>query len=123
MVSVVAFGKRSGERCNSFPMPWVRNVQETTGEVQDHPLAGGRHKTAADLQSFVEIADFDSQRLREAVQPAGGHTVDALLVLVRLLVGDADQLGHLLLGQAEHDPTLAHPGPDVAVDMLCPGST
>jgi hypothetical protein len=49
MASIVALGKRSGERCNSVPMPWVRNVQEITGEVQEHPLAGGRYKTATDL--------------------------------------------------------------------------
>jgi hypothetical protein len=49
MASVVAFGKRSGKRCNSFPMPRVRNVQEITGEFQEHPLAGGRHQTATDL--------------------------------------------------------------------------
>ena len=40
------------------------------------------------------------------------------LVLVRLLIGDPDQLSHLLLGQAQHDPSLAHPSPDVAVDIL-----
>jgi hypothetical protein len=49
MASVVAFGKRSGERCNSFPMPRVGNVQDITDEVQEHPLAGGRHNTAAEL--------------------------------------------------------------------------
>ena len=38
-------------------------------------------------------------------------TVDALLVLVRLLIGDADQLSHLLLGQAQHDPALADRAP------------
>jgi hypothetical protein len=27
-----------------------------------------------------------------------------------------------VLGQAEHDPALAHAGPDVAVDILYPGS-
>ena len=74
------------------------------------------------LYSLVEIADFDSQRSGNPVQPAGGHTIDALLVLVRLLVGDADQLGHLLLGQAEQDPALADPSADVAVDILWPGS-
>jgi hypothetical protein len=47
VVLVLALGKRSGERCNSFPMAWVRNVQETTGEVQEHTLAGRRHKTPA----------------------------------------------------------------------------
>ena len=56
------------------------------------------------------------------VQAAGGDAVDALLVLVRLLVGDPDQLGHLLLGQAQHDAPLAHPDPDVAIDVLGTGT-
>ena len=51
------------------------------------------------------------------------HPIDALLVLVRLLVGDSDQLRHLLLRQAKHGPALTHPSPDVAVDILWPGST
>jgi hypothetical protein len=41
---------------------------------------------------------------------------------VRLLIGDADQLGHLLLGQAEHNPALAHPSANMAVDILWPRS-
>jgi hypothetical protein len=41
---------------------------------------------------------------------------------VRLLVGDADQLGHLLLRQTKHDPALADPSADVAVDILWPSS-
>jgi hypothetical protein len=49
MASVVAFGKRSGERCNGFPMLRVRNVKEIAGEVEEQPLAGRRHKTPADL--------------------------------------------------------------------------
>jgi hypothetical protein len=49
LASVVALDKRSGERCHGFPMPWVRNVQKITGEIQEHPPTGGRHKTAADL--------------------------------------------------------------------------
>ena len=69
---------------------------------------------------FVEIADLDAERLGDGEQPAGGDPVDALLVLVGLLVGDPDQLGHLLLGQAQHDPPLAHPRPDMTVDVLRP---
>src|SRR5213082_1907892 len=37
---------------------------------------------------------------------------------MRLLIGDADQVGELLLGQAQHDPALAHPGADVVIDIL-----
>ena len=32
LASVVALGKRSDKCCHSFPMAWVRNVQEITGE-------------------------------------------------------------------------------------------
>ena len=46
VVPVLALGERSGELCNSFPMLWVRNVQEIAGEVQEHPLAGGRYEAA-----------------------------------------------------------------------------
>jgi hypothetical protein len=49
VIPVLALGKRSGERCNCFPAAWIRNVQEITGEVQEHPPAGGRHKAPAGL--------------------------------------------------------------------------
>ena len=49
LASVVALCKRSDKCCHSFPMPWVRNVQEITGEVQEHPLAGGQRQAATDL--------------------------------------------------------------------------
>jgi hypothetical protein len=44
--------------------------------------------------------------------------IDPLPVLVRLLIGDPDQLGHLVLGQPEHDPSLAHAGADMPVGIL-----
>ena len=39
---------------------------------------------------------------------------------MRLLIGDPDQVGELLLGEAEHDTTLAYPRTDVTVDILGP---
>jgi hypothetical protein len=41
---------------------------------------------------------------------------------VGLLIGDADQIGHLLLRQAEHDPALADPTADMTVEILWPRS-
>jgi hypothetical protein len=35
---------------------------------------------------------------------------------VRLLVGNADHLGELLLGQAQHDASFADPRADIIVD-------
>ena len=39
---------------------------------------------------------------------------------MRLLIGDPDQIGELLLGQPQHDPPLADPRADMAVDILGP---
>jgi hypothetical protein len=62
-------------------MLWVRNAHEITGEVQEHPLAGGRPNAPAALHSLVEIAGIDSQNSGNFIQPASGHTIDPLLVL------------------------------------------
>src|SRR5260221_11678453 len=35
-----------------------------------------------------------------------------------LLIGDANQLGELLLGQPQHDRALAYPRADMAIDVL-----
>ncbi|MCC2654273.1 MAG: hypothetical protein K0Q60_4439, partial [Microvirga sp.] len=67
----VVLGERSGEPCHSLPMLWVCNVQEITGEVQDHPLAGGRHQAPAALYSLVEIASYD-RKLGTGWQMKGG---------------------------------------------------
>ena len=56
---------------------------------------------------------FRLPALRQYCTAGGGHTVDALLVLVRLLIRDADQLGHLLLGRqraTEECISLPQPG-------------
>src|SRR5262249_46508054 len=58
------------------------------------------------------------QNLGNFVEPSGGDAIDPTLVFVRLLIGDADQVRQLLLSQAQHDTTLAHPRTDVAVDIL-----
>jgi hypothetical protein len=41
-----------------------------------------------------------------------------VFILVCLLIGDADQLCELLLGETEHDPPLADAGPDMPIDIL-----
>jgi hypothetical protein len=41
---------------------------------------------------------------------------------VRLLVGDPDQVRHLLLGQPQHDAPLAHPRTHDPVDVLGPSA-
>ena len=94
---------------------------EVARELEQHALLRhqllGARGAAARLDVLEEVADLDPQRARDLVEPAGRDAVDAGLVLVRLLIGDADQLGHLLLGQAEHDPALADAQADVVVDV------
>ena len=72
---------------------------------------------------LLRLADtclIHAQRLGDLVQPARRDPVDAGLVLVRLLVGDPDQLGHLLLRQAQHDAPFPHARADVPVNVLRP---
>jgi hypothetical protein len=95
---------------------------EIAGEFQEHALlrhqllrAGGTTRGRLDI--LEEITDVDSQRTSDLVEAPRRDTVDSGLVLVGLLIGDSDQLGHLLLGQAEHDPSLADTQADVAVDI------
>ena len=54
------------------------------------------------------------------MQPVGGHAFDALLALVRLMIGDprSNRPTAAEPGQAEHDPALAHASPDAAVDIF-----
>jgi hypothetical protein len=56
------------------------------------------------------------------VQAAGRDPVDAFLVLVSLLVGDADQLSHLLLGQTKKNAPVTHACAHMPVDVLRPRS-
>src|SRR5207244_2360808 len=49
-------------------------------------------------------------------QPAGGNTIDAALILMGLLIGHADHLGELLLGQPQHDAAFANSPADMIVD-------
>jgi hypothetical protein len=109
-------------RDDCLPMFSERNIHVVAGEIQKHQLLGRRHEAAFRLQPLKKVSDLDPEPLGDAIQPAGGHTVETLFVLVGLLIGHPDQLSHLLLGQAQHDAALAHPSPDVAVDILCPTS-
>src|SRR6185437_5793297 len=51
-------------------------------------------------------------------QPPGRDAVDAALIFMRLLVGDADEVSKLLLGEAEHDPTFTDARADMTIDVL-----
>ena len=92
--------------------PEINDLGDELDEQATHVLDPGPRRV-----SGVAVRG-DAERLRDIVQAAGSDAIDALLVFVGLLIGDADQLGHLLLGEPEHDPALAHAGADMAVDVL-----
>src|SRR4051812_30154434 len=88
-------------------------------EFQEQPLLrGGLERIRFRTDAVIKVADLDAECIGKGVEPAAGDPVDALLVLVGLLVGHADQLGQTLLGQAQHDPALAQLGADMAVGLL-----
>src|ERR1700739_2305587 len=52
--------------------------------------------------TLVKVGDRRAQSSRDFEQSSGGDAIDATLVLVSLLIGYADHLGKLLLGQRGH---------------------
>jgi hypothetical protein len=96
-------------------MPLVSDLGEIAGDLEQHALVWGDLPGTFLSDSFVEIADRRAQCPSDLEQPSSGHPIDPALVLVRLLVGNADHLGELLC-QAPHDAALTDPGPDVIVD-------
>jgi hypothetical protein len=52
------------------------------------------------------------------LQPTGAHPIDALLVFLHLLKGQAEPNGQLLLAHAEHDAPHAKSAADVLVDEV-----
>src|SRR3954451_19143942 len=115
-------GERPDQPGQRLLVPPARQVDEVARELEHHPLPRrlGRPRRP---QALEEVARLDAERPGDAVEQPGREAVDAPLVLVGLLVGGADPLGELLLGEAERDAALAHLGPDVAVGVLGPRST
>ena len=112
------------ELAQRFLVALVRDLGEVARQFEAHALARADGARILPFQPIEEIPDRHAQNLRDLIEPTGRNTVDAAFVFVRLLIGHPDQVGQLLLGQAKHDPPLAHPPADMAVDVLrAPGGT
>src|SRR5258708_19530643 len=94
----------------------VADFAEVARELQHHPLAriGGR-RCRLSVQPFVEIADRDAEHAGDLEETAGGYAIDATLVFMRLLIGDADEIGYLLLRQPHHDASPPDPAPSLLI--------
>ena len=115
---VVHVGERAGEAAEGFLVLAARQRDEVARQLQQHALLPCGLEILVAAHALVKEGHVDAQGMRNDIEAAGGDPVDALLVFVRLLVGDADQLRHLLLRKAEHDPPFAHPCADVPIDIL-----
>jgi hypothetical protein len=99
-------------------VPFVRNLGEVAGELKAHTFTRTDPALASLFEAVEKIADGNPEHLGHFKQAPSGDTVDATLVFVRLLVGDANQIGKLLLRQTEHNTSLANARPDMAIDIL-----
>ena len=76
----------------------IWDLGEILREFQAHPLARALNAALRLIQTLEEAANRDAQCLGDLEQASRGYSVDAAFVLVRLLIGDSDQVGELLLG-------------------------
>ncbi len=101
-----------------FLVAAARHRDEVARQLDRHVLPRGRLEALLAIEALEEVADIDAEHLGDGEQPAGGDAVDALLVLVDLLGGDAYLLGHPLLGDVPHDPQLAHASCHMQIDFV-----
>lgn len=116
--AIFRVGESPGEGTNRLLVLAGRNADEIARKFEQHALLRRCLERIIAVQTIEKVTDIDAEGLRNMIEPAGGYPVDAFFVLVSLLVGDADQLSHLLLRQTKHDPTLAHSGSDVTINIL-----
>src|SRR6267143_3753132 len=94
----------------------VPDLGEVAGDLEQHALVR-RNLTRTFLSdAFVEISDRRTQRAGDFEQPSGRDTIYPALVFVRLLISDANHLGQLLLGQAQHNAALTNSRSDMIID-------
>jgi hypothetical protein len=108
--------ERSSELAYRLLMLLVSDLAEIAGDLEQHALVWRDLPRTFLPNPFIEIADRRAQCPGDLEQPSGRDPIDPALVFVRLLVGDTDHLGELLLGQAQHDAALTNPRPDMIVD-------
>ena len=109
-------GECSRQRSQCLLVAFVCDVGEAARDLQHQALTLGNGTHGLLAKAFVEIVDRDGEHTCDLEEPPGRHAVYAALVLVHLLISDADEFGELLLGQSQHDPPFTDTGTDVIVD-------
>ena len=109
-------GERSRQRIQCFLVALVCDVSEVASNFQPQPFTLGNRAHTFLANAFVEMADRDAEHACNLEKPPSRHAVYAALVLMHLLISDADLLGKLRLGQSQHDPPLTDMSADMIVD-------
>ncbi len=87
-----------GQLAQGFLVTFVDDIGKVAGQLQTHALACREVAVALAFQAFEEMADGNPQYLSNFMESPGRDPVDPSFVLVGLLISDADQISHLLLG-------------------------
>src|SRR5258707_1009473 len=99
-------------------MALIGDLGKIPRQLEAHPLARADGTGAVALQPIKKIADLNAENLGDFIESTGRNAVNAAFVFMRLLIGDTDQIGKLLLSQTEHDAALAYAGADMAIHIL-----
>jgi len=110
-------GKGTCHLAQCFLMLLVLDACEVTRKFKAHALTRIKLGFLVAFQTFIEIAHRNAQNLGDLVKATCRDAVNAALVFVSLLVGDANQIGHLLLGKAQHDATFADALTNITVSV------
>src|SRR3954465_10418336 len=106
----------AGQLADRLLVLLVLDLGEVASDFEQHALVRRNRTRFVLAQALVKVRDRRIQNAGDLEQPAGRYPVDAAFILMRLLVGNADHLGELLLGQAQHDAALADARSDMIVD-------
>ena len=98
-------GQDTGEVAQRLAVILASEAAEVARDLELHVMLWQRHHGRAIVLHVVEeIAHLDVQGTGKLIEPPGGNAVDARLVFVRLLIGNLQALGQLLLRQTELQP-------------------
>ena len=80
-----------------FLVPFVWDLSKVTRKFKAHTFTRTDPALASLFEAVEKVADRNAEHLGHFEQAPGGDTVNPALVFVRLLIGDANQIGELLL--------------------------
>jgi hypothetical protein len=96
----------------------MRGGHEVAHEFQQQPLLLRRPERVVPAYPIEKVADVNAEHLRRFVEPASGHAVDALLILVGLLESDPMSSANWCWLRPSMIPPFSDALADMPVDIL-----